>query len=466
MAQAENLDEIQVKELRECIALTMAKNNSLASLPDDCATIGLPPMDIKINSKPWNMRYRLQDLNKSELLEIAQKVLGLYPNANLSDAYIEITQNNVHRISEITRRDVLAVLDNLDELFGEIDLYEGLSTLVPENEEPESNHDPYFKLKNDIEQHYRRNSDYSHGDALIKYGALTCSQTRFISLIEKLLHPLVRREQEQLDLAEDINDILIRDGFTVSVSDEESGYPVYKVHRITPGVEGVPKNIIFASINTKPDIYFSDAINNNVCVRNKTDALIYDRFLTNSGLLWDALVDWWNAQEENINNVQNQRTLYNRLKLSVGKSGSLGEYALFTSYYLIFRKELKCKLPALIPQVYLHYDPRTIKQRGGTPLLPRQRMDFLLLLDNVRIVIEVDGKQHYANGDKASPEKYAEMIAEDRRLRLSGYELYRFGGYEFIDTERMGDKIKIGSESNRLAEKFFRQLFEKHNVIN
>ncbi|MGW2892953.1 hypothetical protein ACWDDN_48215 [Streptomyces griseoruber] len=30
----------------------------------------------------------------------------------------------------------------------------------------------------------------------------------------------------------------------------------------------------------------------------------------------------------------------------------------------------------------------------------------------------------------AVPRLYTEMVAEDRRLRLAGYEIYRFGGWE------------------------------------
>lgn len=42
----------------------------------------------------------------------------------------------------------------------------------------------------------------------------------------------------------------------------------------------------------------------------------------------------------------------------------------------------------------------------------RERMDFLLLLPHgVRIVLEVDGKQHYAEGDIASPKLYSEMVS-------------------------------------------------------
>jgi very-short-patch-repair endonuclease len=63
----------------------------------------------------------------------------------------------------------------------------------------------------------------------------------------------------------------------------------------------------------------------------------------------------------------------------------------------------------------------------GKPILVRQRMDFLLLLrSSVRVVIEIDGKQHYSDVDgKASPQLYAKMVAEDRRIRCLGYEIYR-----------------------------------------
>jgi very-short-patch-repair endonuclease len=61
-------------------------------------------------------------------------------------------------------------------------------------------------------------------------------------------------------------------------------------------------------------------------------------------------------------------------------------------------------------------------------------MDFLLLLpENQRVVIEIDGKQHYCDDEgRPSPRKYAEMMAEDRRLRLAGYEVFRFGAAELV----------------------------------
>jgi very-short-patch-repair endonuclease len=73
---------------------------------------------------------------------------------------------------------------------------------------------------------------------------------------------------------------------------------------------------------------------------------------------------------------------------------------------------------------------------NGTEL-PRQRMDFLLLpTERTRVVIEVDGKHHYATDDgRASATRYADMAREDRRIRLAGYEVFRFGGSELQGTD-------------------------------
>src|SRR5262249_59191424 len=69
-------------------------------------------------------------------------------------------------------------------------------------------------------------------------------------------------------------------------------------------------------------------------------------------------------------------------------------------------------------------------------------MDFLLLLArHRRVVLEVDGLQHYADSDgRASPARYAQMAAADRELRLAGYEVYRLGGHEIADRSQAADR--------------------------
>jgi len=223
------------------------------------------------------------------------------------------------------------------------------------------------------------------------------------------------------------------------------------------GVSSEIKNLIFAANKPKPEIVLGDAIRNEIkIVKNQEYCLVYDRPVLEKGLLWEELVDWWRDQKELHNQTRSEQchNLFDRLKISLGNNHP--ENLLLDTYYSYFYEKLKEKLPALIPQVYLHYDPYTSKQLKGEKRLSRQRMDFLLLLPyRKNIVIEIDGKQHYSENDKASPELYAEMVAEDRRLRLAGYELYRLGGCEFVDDEK----------AKRTVENVFDNLFKLHSIL-
>lgn len=224
-----------------------------------------------------------------------------------------------------------------------------------------------------------------------------------------------------------------------------------------PGVSSEVKNLIFAANGPKPEIVLIDAIRNEIkIVKNKEYCLEYDRPLLEKGLLWEELVDWWRDEEElhNLTRTDQRNKLFDRLKISLGDNHP--EKILLGTYYSYFWEKLKEKLPALIPQVYLHYDPYTSKQLKGEKRLSRERMDFLLLLPyRKNIVIEIDGQQHYSENGKASPKLYAEMVAEDRRLRLAGYELYRFGGDEFVDDEKAKQTVK----------NFFDDLFKLHSIL-
>lgn len=197
------------------------------------------------------------------------------------------------------------------------------------------------------------------------------------------------------------------------------------------GVHGEVRNLIFASTGPKPKIVLRDAIDNVVeVVENGQYCLYYDRPLGEGGLMWAELVDWWCTILKTSNTDVAARHLWTRLHRSLDSDP---EKLLFRSYTMRYQSGFE--QPALIPQVYLHYDPYSRTRGGDRSALVRQRMDFLLLLPGRRrVVIEIDGKQHYARPDgTADPTAYAIMMAEDRRLRLRGYEVHRFGGSEFVD---------------------------------
>lgn len=198
------------------------------------------------------------------------------------------------------------------------------------------------------------------------------------------------------------------------------------------GVSGEMKNLIFAATGPKPRIVLRDAINNDLeIIRNGEHHLVYDRPLPESGLTWRQLTAWWAKSDTLVGEREREAAvaLYRRLLESMDGNGA--ERLIFRRYCARYRTG-GFDIPALLPQVYLHYDPYT-QHDGGT--LARQRIDFLLLLTRRRrVVIELDGIHHYADGKgRAAPQRYAEMAAADRALKLAGYEVYRFGGYELTD---------------------------------
>lgn len=219
------------------------------------------------------------------------------------------------------------------------------------------------------------------------------------------------------------------------------------------GVDGELKNLIFAAHGPKPRIVLRDAINNTIeIVENADTCLVYDRPLDGQGLSWGALTAWW-AETMAPGDQGPARGLYKRLHVSLD---SPPEQVLFHTYCTRYGREGGDQVPALIPQVYLHYDPYTLRELAARQgqVLPRQRMDFLLLLpDGSRAVIEVDGRQHYADGEIASPARYAEMVAEDRRLQLAGYDVYRFGGAELHPED---------FEAPARVQSFFDALLDRH----
>ncbi len=348
---------------------------------------------------------------------------------------------------------------------GVLDEIEFLSRLYDLDQLP-SNDDRFATARQDIRQHCIANpadwdSDWIYHDD--RFGLNTSDDALLVFLAETL-HPVVRPDPVEVKLLHDFyNSVLIHDGYEIVQTGSISGAPVFGYRRIGGGVPGTMKNLIFAADGPKLEFVLGDAVNNDVLVvRNEEFCLVYDRALGTTGLTWGDLLSWWREREahpEDMDDTDVGRDLYKRLSAALA---SKPERLLFHTYCERHPiNESGAKAPALLPQVYLHIDPKTRRERAGKDSpLARERMDFLLLLPHgARIVLEVDGQQHYAvgmePGDAASPRLYSSMVAEDRALRLKGYEVYRFGGYELTrDTVAAVEML----------QRFFADLFGKHLV--
>jgi hypothetical protein len=184
------------------------------------------------------------------LIQIANRVLSEYTSDDLTDT--------VHRISALVRRDISKALSPFCPLLGGLPVFDSLADIFGEAVIRDDSMGWLGRdsLQGKIMQHFIQNDDWSNEELLINCGATTCSQRRFFALIEKLVHPLTRSDDEQMSLAETVSLTLKRDGYTVKQIGSESGYAIYGVARVQSGVTGAMKNLIFASIGENPSSYF------------------------------------------------------------------------------------------------------------------------------------------------------------------------------------------------------------------
>lgn len=438
--------------LDDCIAEALY-SVSAHQLPAACTALGLVPGDgaEAFASKRTYVKARLSGKSPQELAELGHRVLAAHPNYHLEEALAKLTPPQPP-VSDLTRRKLLDALTAQQNLTGDLREDEFFAKLWPLDKlvVPEL---MGGTVLDGIFQHMIRNPDWGYDDLFRVLGVVEVSQRRLFRFLELLVHPSVRHDAGQEAMVALINSYVERDGWKLVPSDVVSGYQAFALAPVMGGVAGRAKNLIFAADGPKPEIVLADAINNDIrIVRHAEHCLVYPNPIPLNGLRWRDLIVWWaGLTGRSADARQTAGDLYQRLARSLA---SPPEKLLFETYYRHFRHVPGDVLPALVPQIYLHYDPYTVAALGEKRLL-RQRMDFLLLLPaGHRIVIEVDGKQHYSDGDRASPRLYAEMVAADRDLKLAGYEVYRFGGHELH-----------GPSGEDGVGKFFRRLFAKHAVI-
>ena len=310
-------------------------------------------------------------------------------------------------------------------------------------------------LRARIEQHVFRNpDDWSVEDLFEQLGAFEATDARFARFLEGLVSAdTVLGEPAQRHIVDTVNPHLRSVGVELRETGADGGYPVFNVVSTQAARNRRPKNLIFATL-AKPDIRFANAIDNDIeIVENADKVLVYERPIGSDGIRWRDLQAWWMEAQQILNETEAKKSLYQRL-IRCLPSNSPPQRNLYDLYHEINGAAVP-DLPALLPEVWLHWDPVAAEARGPKALL-RFRMDFLLLLPHgQRVVIEVDGSQHFTGSDgRPDGAEYAANMRGDRDLKLNGYEVFRFGATELQDRE----------QARTLLQQFFADLFKRFEV--
>ncbi|MEU9471326.1 hypothetical protein AB0D78_32820 [Streptomyces avermitilis] len=433
--------------------------------------LGMPAIPENAGSKTVRVELSLQQVPDTELPRLAQRVLQqqAFPfpvrpplRHQLEDLLWEEDAppdipKKVRRelaralfLSELTQNHdrFLHLLDRLWVLEGPDLSFSELSALLLNGTRP-------VTLRDLIEKHVFRNrdeGDWSTEQLFESLGAFEAGDARFARFLEGLVSADVLLDEHlQEKTATTINDHLRAHGIELRRTGTDGGYPLFTLISTRVHSNRKPKNIIFASLG-KPDIRFRSSVDNDIeIVGGRPGAtLVYDREIPAGGLRWRDLHSWWQDTHEFTSENDAGEDLYQRLLRSLPRN-SPGQRNLFTAYrtaHPFCADDL-----ALLPEVWLHWDPKTVKERGPEALL-RSRMDFLLLLPfGQRVVLEVDGVQHYTRDNGRTPDtaKYADMVAADRDLKLRGYEVFRFGH----------DELKQPEDAKKLLLQFIPDLFSR-----
>lgn len=453
------MDFVQLRNLLEPLVIGLKEASTHAELPDFCKELSLP-IPAQDGSKRERLITSFNALTDAELPTVACNLLThRTPNSTVRNQIQDILWSDssyptipISHRREVARKLVTEELymdarkfDELLERLWILDTHDWMALF--NGGKPEG-------LRADILQHVHRNpEDWSTEFLFDQLGVYEASDRRFALFLEGLASADVRPDEaSQRHFVACVNEPLHYCGVELRETDFENGYPVFSLVSLHSAAKRGPKNLIFASPD-KPDLRFKDALDNDIEIVTNTDkVLVYDRPIGNEKLRWSDLQQWWGETKQITDDTKAKHSLYRRLKACLPHN-SPPQALLFEAFFEGFRHAVP-SLPALLPEVWLHWDPRTIKERGRDALL-RFRMDFLLLLPHgVRVVIEVDGKHHYADdAGYADVQRYAQMVQADRELKLSGYEVFRFGAAELQVPTAKAD-IKA----------FFDGLFKRYSV--
>lgn len=454
---ASDLDHEQLRALVRGVAVTVAHAGRHVDLPASFTRVGLP-VPSGDGSKTERAERSVADVPDAALPEIARAMLAHGALDSRTRNALQDVLWAAEPAPEIPKRTRRGIARGID-----LDIFRPAYAQFKDmlNRIWDLGGDPFDgwlsgqdnSLGGQIDRHVLRfPGDWTAEELFDQLGAFGASSRRFALFLEGLVSAdALPDEDGQRSLVAVLNGQLSAVGLELRETGEADGYPVFRLTS-TRAHGGRLKTLIFAS-PTKPDLRLSSMLDNEIEIVSGADALlVYDRQVPSDGLRWRDLQIWWKEAQGLETDEAAKNTLWRRLRGSLPDT-SPPQRTLFDLFHEIYGERIH-DLPALLPEVWMAWDPQTVKVRGARALL-NLRMDFLMLMPGGhRVVIEVDGIHHYASGKLADPSRYAETMRGDRALKLARCDVYRFGAAE----------LQGRPQTREMLAMFFDDLFRMYHV--
>jgi hypothetical protein len=157
----------------------------------------------------------------------------------VSPSYLNLIDDALMPLSLVTRRDVLDYLRTAENFlwWGRLEEITFLRRLYQLATLPSHDY-RYQTAEEDIRQH--RVNNYDWDDYWVfddpRFGLANGPDEVFLEFLAQMVHPLVQPEQERVEhIVEDLNELLARDGWSLTISGRVSGRPVYAPARVGTG---------------------------------------------------------------------------------------------------------------------------------------------------------------------------------------------------------------------------------------
>ena len=199
----------------------------------------LPPIDLAdgteeeaFSSKYKYAQKRIAESSAPQLIESARAYLSEETHFDLAEQLAKIEDLTQPKVSTLTRRRLIALFDGRP-LASEIEDIDLIRSLWPIAQMPSRIHGVGYTLEDDIHRHTIRNDDLSQRQLLELLGLLDLFARSALQIFgRRSPRPEAQTPEKQATFAQQIDDLLRKDGYTLAVAGKISGSPHYSVRAV------------------------------------------------------------------------------------------------------------------------------------------------------------------------------------------------------------------------------------------